>query len=104
MSRQKISKEIVERVKISAMNRCGYCLCPQEFVPIILQVDHIIPLKKGGTDDENNLWLLCATCNRAKSYKITVFDKYTNQKSLFSIHEHRNGMITLNGAKMVYEF
>jgi len=35
-----------------------------------LQVDHIIPLAQGGTNDFSNLQTLCAKCNRAKSSKI----------------------------------
>lgn len=31
-----------------------------------MHVEHIIPLSRGGTSDETNLWLACAWCN---SYK-----------------------------------
>ena len=31
-----------------------------------LEIDHIIPVKKGGTNDEDNLWVLCLECNRGK--------------------------------------
>ena len=31
-----------------------------------LEVDHIVPISKGGTDDFDNLQLLCGTCNRIK--------------------------------------
>jgi len=32
-----------------------------------LEIDHIVPFSKGGTDDYVNLQILCATCNRKKS-------------------------------------
>jgi predicted restriction endonuclease len=32
-----------------------------------LEVDHIIPVSKGGTDDLDNLQTLCVDCNRGKS-------------------------------------
>ncbi len=32
-----------------------------------LQIDHKRPVSKGGTDDESNLWTLCAHCNVSKS-------------------------------------
>lgn len=85
MSRKKIPEKIVAKVRQDAKNRCGYCLSHQDFVPIVLQVDHILPLHKGGTDNEENLWLLCATCNRAKSDKVLVFDKITqNEVPIFN--------------------
>lgn len=76
--RKRIPDAIQNKVWQEAGGRCGYCLSKQELVYDILQIDHIIPLAKGGTNDETNLWLLCASCNRAKSDKTEVFDKETN--------------------------
>lgn len=33
---------------------------------VALEVDHITPRVKGGTNDPSNLWTLCAECNRGK--------------------------------------
>lgn len=37
---------------------------------LLLEIDHIIPVAKGGRTEENNLQILCWKCNRAKSDKI----------------------------------
>jgi len=34
-----------------------------------LEIDHIVPVAKGGTDDMSNLWTLCFECNRGKGTK-----------------------------------
>ena len=43
--------------------------CGREFPIDIMQVDHIIPVSKGGTDRPTNLQLLCPTCNLRKGAK-----------------------------------
>jgi len=40
--------------------------CRSEFPFRILEIDHIIPKSKGGTDHGENLQLLCGHCNRVK--------------------------------------
>ncbi len=40
--------------------------CGQHFQAQNLEVDHIIPKSKGGTDHVENLQLLCGSCNRIK--------------------------------------
>lgn len=44
---------------------CGYCgLKPPG---VILEVDHILPVSGGGTDEEENLITSCFACNRGKA-------------------------------------
>src|SRR6516165_4701081 len=62
-----ISAEVRDRVRLAARNRCGYCLSPQHLVMARLEIEHIVPRSKGGSDDESNLWLSCPICNKHKA-------------------------------------
>jgi 5-methylcytosine-specific restriction endonuclease McrA len=70
MSRTKVSDEIKRRVRWAAADRCGFCLAKQRRVLGILEIEHIIPLARGGADEELNLWLACSLCNRYKGVQI----------------------------------
>jgi 5-methylcytosine-specific restriction endonuclease McrA len=57
------SAELRARIRNQAGNRCGYCQSHQDYLPWTLEIEHIIPLAKGGSDAEDNLWMACHTCN-----------------------------------------
>jgi hypothetical protein len=44
-----------------------------------LEIEHIIPIAKGGTDDESNLWLACPLSNGHKSDKTHAVDPETGE-------------------------
>ncbi len=94
MTRKKIPEKTKANIRRLAKNRCGYCLSHQDYVWDILEIDHIIPLVKGGKDDEQNLWLICSTCNNSKYNKTEAFDLITRQNiplfnpRLQNWHEH----------------
>ena len=45
----------------------GYCAgCRMDFPYKILEVDHMVPRSRGGSDHMENLQLLCPSCNRIK--------------------------------------
>lgn len=46
--------------------RCAICGATAED-GVRLEVDHIIPIAKGGTSDKSNLQVLCHRCNKGKS-------------------------------------
>jgi HNH endonuclease len=77
MARAFISAAIERRVRAIAGNRCGYCLSPQHLVMARLEMEHIIPLAKGGSDAEATLWVACRICNCHKSDKTTAVDPET---------------------------
>lgn len=50
---------------------CRYCSASVAEEPnLLLEVDHIIPVSRGGLSDPDNLQTLCWRCNRRKSNKI----------------------------------
>ena len=53
--------------------RCVLC-GRQASEDVVLHVDHIIPISKGGLTEENNLRTLCMNCNLGKSDKIEKKD------------------------------
>ncbi len=54
-----LSAALRAAVRLAAANRCGYCLTSQAYVPWPLEIDHIIPRARGGSDAEDNLLLSC---------------------------------------------
>jgi len=61
-----IRKRILDRFN----NKCVHCGSIKK-----LQIDHIIPVSRGGREDENNMQILCKTCNLKKG-KGVDFDKF----------------------------
>jgi 5-methylcytosine-specific restriction endonuclease McrA len=65
-----VGYEVREYVLEKWQRRCAYCA--KENVP--LQVEHIVPRAKGGSDRISNLTLACEKCNIAKgTQEIAVF-------------------------------
>lgn len=74
-----VSSEVAARVRAAAQECCGYCLSPQRLVMARLEIEHIVPRAKSGSDDESNLWLSCPLCNRFKSDRTESMDSVTGQ-------------------------
>jgi hypothetical protein len=77
MPRERVSAAVARRVREAAGHRCGYCLSPQRLVMARLEIEHIRPVARGGTDDESNLRLSCPLCNRHKADRIEAPDPET---------------------------
>jgi hypothetical protein len=60
--------QIKERDNFACVN-CGVSI--QAEPHLLLEVDHIIPVSKGGLSVESNLQTLCWKCNRSKGARIT---------------------------------
>ena len=60
-----VRADVRYRVLAAAMGRCA--LCGATSSERRIEVDHIIPRSRGGTNDFANLQALCDECNRGKS-------------------------------------
>jgi 5-methylcytosine-specific restriction endonuclease McrA len=58
--------EDIKRLMRLQRSRCAHC---RENIACRYHADHIVPLKLGGTNDANNIQLLCPTCNLKKGAK-----------------------------------
>jgi len=74
-----ITRKARPRIAIQANHRCGYCEMQEVVSGIPLTIEHIIPIARGGTDDEDNLWLSCRLCNETKGIIVIAIDSETNQ-------------------------
>jgi hypothetical protein len=82
--------EVRTRVRTQAQDRCGYCLAPQRIVLGWLEIEHILPQARGGSDDEENLWLACRLCNNYKNAQVEGIDPETGRRvSLFNPRRQR---------------
>lgn len=60
-----------ERIKERDNYTCQHCgLSVKDEPNLLLEIDHIIPISKGGKTEESNLQTLCWKCNRHKGNKI----------------------------------
>jgi 5-methylcytosine-specific restriction endonuclease McrA len=51
--------------------RCRLCGLARDDSPDVrLEVDHIVPRSRGGSNDPDNLWVLCFSCNRGKHARV----------------------------------
>ena len=75
-----MDKATRQAVRVRAGNRCEYCQLHQDDSPLaILHIEHIRPLKHGGTDDLQNLALACIDCNLGKASNLTGIDPDTGR-------------------------
>ncbi len=63
------SRRIPDTVKAAVIVRDGG-RCRDCHSAVNLQIDHIVPLSKGGSSEESNLQTLCRRCNRRKWKKL----------------------------------
>lgn len=66
-----MTKKLREHIKERDNYTCCQCGNSTHIEPnLLLEIDHILPVAKGGITEESNLQTLCWKCNRTKSDKI----------------------------------
>lgn len=72
--RPRLSAELRRSIRESDLNRCAYCLAPEQLSVASFEIDHIVPLSAGGSTQPDNLCLACPNCNRHKSDRLSALD------------------------------
>lgn len=69
--RRLMTRKLREYIKTRDNYTCRMCGNSTYVEPnLLLEIDHIVPVSKGGKTEENNLQTLCWKCNRTKSNKL----------------------------------
>jgi hypothetical protein len=75
-----------------ALYKCEYCLLPEKVSFYNFQIDHIVSLKHGGSNDVENLAYCCPDCNY---FKGTDLGSIINDSALIRFYNPR--IDVLNG-------
>jgi hypothetical protein len=67
-------------VAARARHQCEYCCAPEVIFNLAFEVEHIIPLAKGGVNELQNLALACRICNLRKSDFIDGIDTVSQEQ------------------------
>lgn len=65
MNRRRLSKSERQKVYDKCNGQCAYCGCKLEYKD--MQIDHVIPLRRGGDDNTDNMLPACRSCNHYKA-------------------------------------
>ncbi|MCA9331158.1 HNH endonuclease [Candidatus Saccharibacteria bacterium] len=68
-----------QQIRQQAGGCCEYCRVSEDDRLANFQIDHIIPIKHGGTDESENLCLACLKCNSFKGPNVAALDPNTGE-------------------------
>lgn len=80
MARSYIPVAVDRRVRERAWYRCEYCLSPEDYNTDPFSIEHIHPVARGGSNDEDNLALSCFGCNLIKGVRVDAPDPVTGER------------------------
>ena len=84
--------------------RCEYCRIHADDLFLSFHIDHIIPLKHGGTNDTDNLAYTCPHCNQHKGTDFATLDRETGQAVFLYNPRHQiwQDHFSFDGARMKF--
>ena len=92
MNEQTIQRVPVgKRLRFEVLRRDKFtCLyCGKSSPNVILEIDHVVPVVDGGTNDLQNLATSCFECNRGKSTKAVASCDIETMPSFEAMEQHR---------------
>ena len=99
VGRQPIPNRLRHAVFQRDQYRCRECGASKED-GVTLEIDHIIPVAKGGTNDISNLQTLCKACNRGKYTDTWVGGKISNGHHSHDIANERRRLAEIKRNKL----
>ena len=87
-----VTAQEVREIHCLAGECCEYCRISERDRLVRFQIDHIIPIKHGGSDHTENLCLACFECNAYKGPNVAALDPLTAKQPSSSIHDIKSGM------------
>jgi HNH endonuclease len=74
LRRRRFSQNEKNFISLRAHGCCEYCKILHDYSPDTFEIEHIIALFVGGTNELINLAFSCSGCNNRKGYKIKAID------------------------------
>ncbi|MBX2929980.1 MAG: HNH endonuclease [Saprospiraceae bacterium] len=79
-----MNRSLQRRIRTRAEGRCEYSQSHDEYSPDPFTVEHIVPLSKGGSSEDQNLAWACFGCNSYKYNATEAIDPVI--RATFSLH------------------
>lgn len=100
-----VTSEQKQHVRERAGHCCEYCRVSQSARLTRFQIDHVIAVKHGGQDDDDNLCLACYECNGYKGSNVAGLDPATGEatklfnprQQVWDDHFRLNPVATITG-------